>query len=158
MPSCHNQVQTDAVNQAETEIEAERRSHIIATAPYHSSSSRSKQRIVERMSITLAMQVPTAPLAGSRCAARKTDRWQPAHGTESRRHLGLQLLTAAAIALAPPRPALAAAPSLTPYQRGLQLEYGLTSEGRIPTCPSDANPNCVSTSSTNAVRRRRRLG
>ena len=32
-------------------------------------------------------------------------------------------------------------------------EYGLTQDGRIRSCPSDANPNCISTASTNTVRR-----
>ena len=72
----------------------------------------------------------------------------------SRRQLGLRLLSAAAaLPRAPPSEAAAAgAASLTPYQRGLALEYGLTQDGRIRSCPSDANPNCVSTASTNTVR------
>ena len=76
----------------------------------------------------------------------------------SRRQLGLRLLSAAAALAVLPRPAPAeaaaagAAAALTPYQRGLALEYGLTQDGRIRSCPSDANPNCVSTASTNTVR------
>lgn len=40
-----------------------------------------------------------------------------------------------------------AAESLTPYQRGLQLHYGLTTDQRIRKCDAGAQPNCVSTSS-----------
>ena len=72
-----------------------------------------------------------------------------------RRGVGVQLLSAAAAAaLAASAPALpaAATDSLTPFQRGFALEYGLTQEGRIRSCPTDANPNCVSTSATNMVR------
>lgn len=39
------------------------------------------------------------------------------------------------------------AESLTPYQRGLHLEYGLTEDHRIRKCDAGAQPNCVSTSS-----------
>lgn len=39
------------------------------------------------------------------------------------------------------------AESLTPYQRGLQLQYGLTADQRIRKCDAGAQPNCVSTSS-----------
>lgn len=39
------------------------------------------------------------------------------------------------------------AESLTPYQRGLRLEYGLTRDYRIRKCDAGAQPNCVSTSS-----------
>lgn len=39
------------------------------------------------------------------------------------------------------------AATLTPYQRGLRLEYGLTSDDRIRKCDAGAQPNCVSTSS-----------
>jgi hypothetical protein len=39
-------------------------------------------------------------------------------------------------------------PRLTPYQRGLNLEYGLTTDNRIRKCDAGAQPNCVSTSST----------
>jgi hypothetical protein len=56
---------------------------------------------------------------------------------------------AAAATLSPPQSASAV--DLTPYQRGFQLEYGLTQEGRIRGCPSDVNPNCVSSSSLNAT-------
>lgn len=56
---------------------------------------------------------------------------------------------AAAATFSPPQSASAA--DLTPYQRGFQLEYGLTQEGRIRGCPSDVNPNCVSSSSLNAT-------
>lgn len=37
--------------------------------------------------------------------------------------------------------------SLTPYQRGLHLQYGLTTDQRIRKCDAGAQPNCVSTSS-----------
>lgn len=39
------------------------------------------------------------------------------------------------------------ADTLTPYQRGLQLQYGLTEDSRIRKCDAGAQPNCVSTSS-----------
>ncbi len=39
----------------------------------------------------------------------------------------------------------AAAESLTPYQRGLDLQYGLEM-GRIRRCDAGAQPNCISTS------------
>lgn len=79
-----------------------------------------------------------------------------------RRRLGVHLLSAAAAAAVaahlPPAVAAVDAPSLTPYQRGLALEYGLDQDGRIRSCPTDANPNCVSTSATNTVGARGRLG
>eukprot|EP01026_Neomeris_dumetosa_P057597 TRINITY_DN5307_c0_g1_i11.p3 TRINITY_DN5307_c0_g1~~TRINITY_DN5307_c0_g1_i11.p3 ORF type:complete len:252 (-),score=19.65 TRINITY_DN5307_c0_g1_i11:133-795(-) len=39
--------------------------------------------------------------------------------------------------------------NLTPYQQAQTIEYGLK-DGRIRSCPSNVNPNCISTSSTNS--------
>ena len=126
----------------------------------------------------IAAQRPVTLAAGQRAAGEprpqlcvaaagtKTQGEQQAgHGAAllKRRQLGLRLLSAAAAlaVLRAPPPAEAAAAAagvgaaaLPPYQRGLALEYGLTQDGRIRRCPSDANPNCVSTTSTNAVRHR----
>lgn len=61
--------------------------------------------------------------------------------------LGLGLLSGLGAALSQPAAVLAARDP-TPYERGQNLEYGLL-DGRIRSCPSDANPNCVSTASQN---------
>lgn len=75
----------------------------------------------------------------------------------SRRQLLSAAATAVAAALIQPLPAAAADVALTPqaaaaaraapnpYQRGLALEYGLQADGRIRSCETDANPNCVGT-------------
>lgn len=48
-------------------------------------------------------------------------------------------------------PAAAAAADLTPYERGFKMQYGLSQDGKIRGCPSDVNPNCVSSASLNDV-------
>jgi hypothetical protein len=63
----------------------------------------------------------------------------------SRRQLGTGLLSGIAAVL---QAGSAGAADLTPYERGFMLEYGL-SEGRVRSCPSDVNPNCVSSASLN---------
>jgi uncharacterized protein (DUF1499 family) len=62
----------------------------------------------------------------------------------------------ASTAFAPPATAAAQslqrnAPPPTPYQRGLQLTYGLDAGERIRRCDAAANPNCVSSRVTSAV-------
>lgn len=52
----------------------------------------------------------------------------------TRRRLGVGLLAGLAAAAAQPAREAAAA-DLTPYERGFQLEYGLTSDGRMRSCP-----------------------
>ena len=92
--------------------------------------------------------------AGAPTAACKaTSQQQDGHKDQqaSRRSIfAAWLATAAAAACAPA--ATAAPASLTPFQRGLQLEYGLTADGRIRACETDANPNCVGTANRNEVR------
>ena len=100
-----------------------------------------------------------SPAAPPGAAQQQQQRRPPAQpGAVSRRRLVELGLGAAAAAAAAgvvaslPAAAAAGGPArdLTPYERGFQLEYGLL-EGRIRACPSDANPNCVSSSSRNQV-------
>lgn len=79
------------------------------------------------------------PAASAAHATGQSDR-APMAGR--RMHL-LSAAAAAALAAAgaPPQAAAVEPANLTPFQRGQRLEYGLTSEGRIMSCPSDANPN-----------------
>lgn len=59
--------------------------------------------------------------------------------------LSTSAVTASLLLLSSPAVAEPVAPSPTPYQRGLNLPYGLEG-GRIRRCDSGAQPNCVSTS------------
>lgn len=39
--------------------------------------------------------------------------------------------------------------AMSPYEEARNLKYGPTQEGTVRACPSNVNPNCVSTASTN---------
>jgi hypothetical protein len=51
--------------------------------------------------------------------------------------------------LGPSVPASKAA-DLNPYQEAKQMVYGPTADGSIQGCPSNVNPNCVSTGKASA--------
>jgi hypothetical protein len=112
-----------------------------------------KQRPVTRNQFIMPISIVCCAQA-ARCSGADVSQSAPGRSAgapnTSRRRLGSQLSAAAALSLLWLRPLPAAA--LTPYQRGLALEYGLSADGRIRSCPSDANPNCISTSGNNTVR------
>lgn len=113
-----------------------------------------KHRPVTRNQFIMPISIVCCAQA-ARCSGADVPQSSPGRSGQapntSRRRLGSQLSAAAALSvLLLPRPLPAAA--LTPYQRGLALEYGLSADGRIRSCPSDANPNCISTSGNNTVR------
>ncbi len=80
-------------------------------------------------------------------AVRGRQHGTPSAAPLSRRKLGLGLLLGFSGVAAIPSEAR----DLTPYERGFRLEYGLTADGRMRSCPSDSNPNCVSSASLNEV-------
>jgi hypothetical protein len=97
-------------------------------------------------------------LAPIRSAAPEACQFKAPHDTNTRtispQPIGRRMAGAGLLSLllftSPAGPAVARDP--TPYERSFNLEYGLDPSGRIRDCPTDAQPNCISTSSLNDAR------